>query len=98
MPSEQEPTNRFGSIANQFATIGADKPTHMAHEQTGSTQRRQNVLTAKRQDAKDMKRQTVYMPMELARWLKAYAATTDDDISGVINDLVEKFRNQVERR
>jgi hypothetical protein len=44
----------------------------------------------------EMKRQTVYMPAGLARWLKVHAAATGDDISGIITDLVTKYRNEVE--
>jgi len=42
----------------------------------------------------EMKRQTVYMPKELATWLKVHAALTGDDISGVITRLVEHYRAQ----
>jgi len=42
----------------------------------------------------EMKRQTVYMPKELATWLKVHAALTGDDISGVITTLVEQYRAQ----
>lgn len=46
----------------------------------------------------DMKRQTVYMPAGLARWLKVHAATVGDDISGIITGLVAKYRDEVEGR
>lgn len=60
-----------------------------------------NVLTQQHIDVKTpgqraMKRQTVYMPEELAMWLKIHAATTKDDISGIITRLAEEYREKIE--
>lgn len=44
----------------------------------------------------DMKRQTVYMPAGLARWLKVHAAATGDDVSGIITGLVAQYKDKVE--
>jgi hypothetical protein len=79
---EKKPTQKFASIKQQFETIGGS----------------QNVETSKRYDAPDMKRQTVYMPVGLARWLKVHAAMTNNDISGIITGLVVKYRDEVEKK
>jgi len=89
---EKKPTRKFGTIKNQYETIGGGKDL-----QDTLTQERQNVKTSKHYDAEDMKRQTVYMPAELARWLKVHAALTGEDISGIITDLVAKYRERIER-
>ena len=43
-------------------------------------------------------RQTVWMPIPLNRRLKIHAAKTDEDISGIINRLVEQFLDSEEDR
>ncbi len=94
MNDEQEkkkPTTKFGSIANQWDTIGGGKDV-----QDTLTQERKDVTTSKRYDASEMKRQTVYMPAGLARWLKIHAAATGDDISGIITNLVTLYKKEVE--
>ena len=45
-----------------------------------------------------MKRQTVYMPAGLARWLKVHAALVGDDISGIITGLVAKYKDEVDKK
>ena len=96
MSDEQEkkkPTTKFGSIANQWDTIGGGKDV-----QDTLTQERKDVTTSKRYDASEMKRQTVYMPAGLARWLKVHAAVTGGDISGIITGLIAKYRDEVEEK
>jgi sugar-specific transcriptional regulator TrmB len=46
----------------------------------------------------EMKRQTVYMPAGLARWLKVHAAATGSDISSIITDLVVRYRDEVDKK
>lgn len=46
--------------------------------------------------AEEMKRQTVYMPQQLATRLKVHAATIGDDISGIITRLEEDYLDKVE--
>ena len=48
-----------------------------------------NAITEKQQN--DMKRMTVYIPTQLARKLKIHASATDQDMSGIITMLVEKY-------
>jgi hypothetical protein len=79
---EKKPTQKFASIKQQFETIGGS----------------QDVETSKRYDAPAMKRQTVYMPSSLARWLKIHAAMTNTDISSVITGLVAKYKDEVEKK
>ena len=43
-----------------------------------------------------MKRQTIFMPEELATWLKIYAARKGDDMSGIVTELVEQLREREE--
>jgi hypothetical protein len=88
---EKKPTTRFGSMKEQFETIG------------GATDM-QGTLTQEHQDAKtsahsqeDMKRQTVYMPQRLATRLKVHAAIIGDDISGIITRLVKTYLDEVEK-
>jgi hypothetical protein len=88
---EKKPTTKFGSIQNQWNTIGGGKDV-----QDTLIQERKDVKTLKHQDAGDMKRQTVYMPAGLARWLKVHAASTGGDISSIITGLVVKYRDEVE--
>ena len=46
--------------------------------------------------AEEMKRQTVYMPQQLATQLKVHAATIGDAISGIITRLEEGYLDKVE--
>jgi hypothetical protein len=82
------------AIQNEYSTLGGGK-SEMTQNTIAS--KRQDVTTSKHQDAEEMKRQTVYMPMELATWLKIHAATTREDISGIITRLVERYRDEVEK-
>lgn len=91
----KKPTTKFGSIQQQWDTIGGAKgDTTMAQDTL--TQKRQNSITSKQQDIQEMKRQTVYMPQHLAIWLKAHAALNGEDISGIITHLVEDYKNKEE--
>jgi len=66
------------------------------HQDT-KVQQHNDVQTLEHPDTKgakhqeNMKRQTVYMPKELARRLKVHASATDQDISGIITMLVEEY-------
>ncbi len=99
MSDEQEkkpkPTTRFASIKQQFETIGGGEDTPMPADTL--TQKRNDVKTSRQQDTSEMKRQTVYMPKRLATRLKIHAASTGDDISGIITRLVEDYLDRVER-
>lgn len=94
MSDEQtkKPTTKFGSIKDQWETIGGRKEeTDM---QSTITSKRQDALTSKQQDVPEMKRQTVYMPKGLATRLKIHAASTGKDISGIITKLVEAYLDE----
>ncbi len=91
--------------AAQLGEIGAprtpDRATVETLERTNANMlEHTNVSTLQRLNDKvpagapEMKRQTVYMPKELATWLKIHAASIDDDISGIITRLVEHYRAQ----
>jgi len=43
----------------------------------------------------DRKRQTVYLPAELAKWLKLHSVEVERDMSEIITELVQKYRMQV---
>lgn len=68
-----------------------------SEHQDVKTLKQQNVETSERQDVEaskqqsDMRRMTVYMPTQLARKLKIHASATDQDMSGIISMLVEKY-------
>ena len=102
MSDEQEkqpvpkPTARFGSMKKQFETIGGGKEDTIPTDTL--TQKRNDVITSKQQDTPEMKRQTVYMPKDLATRLKIHAASTGDDISGIITRLVESYLDQAEKK
>jgi hypothetical protein len=51
------------------------------------------VQSQKRVD--DRKRQTVYLPAELAKWLKLHSVEVERDMSEIITELVQKYRTQV---
>lgn len=66
-----------------------------AERQDVITLQRQNAIGAEAADNKEeMKRQTVYLPKSLAAWLKIHAATRDEDMSGIIARLVERYRDE----
>lgn len=91
---EKKPTKRFGSVENQWGTIGGGKgKTDMPETMT---QERKDVK-ALEHTPEEMKRQTVYMPEQLARRLKVHAALIGDDISGIITRLVETYLDEAER-
>jgi hypothetical protein len=90
---EKKPIQKVAGIQKQFEAIGGGKDV-----QDTIRQERQDIKTSKRYDAGDMKRQTVYMPAGLARWLKVHAALVGDDISGIITGLVAKYKDEVEKK
>jgi hypothetical protein len=107
MSDEQEnqpkPTTKFAPmqkqrevVESQWGTIGGGKENSTMPTDT-LTQKRNDVKTSKQQDTIEMKRQTVYMPKWLATRLKIHAASTGDDISGIITRLVEDYLDRVER-
>jgi hypothetical protein len=61
-----------------------------------NVQTQKTTLTTRKSDNVTMKRQTIFMPEELAIWLKVYAARKGDDMSGVVTKLVEQLRNREE--
>jgi hypothetical protein len=75
-----------------------------------STQERQNATTLERQNVTETEgdttkknkreethfRQTVWMPKPLNRRLKVHAAKIEEDVSGIINKLVEEYLNKEE--
>ena len=98
---EIKPTKKFGSMQQQreaveeFGTIG----------NKGKSDTSADTLTQKRQEVKtpmplaeEMKRQTVYMPQQLATRLKVHAATIGDDISGIIRRLVADYLDEVDSK
>lgn len=97
---EKKPTQKFGSI-NQWRSLGSGKEEGEEKEMSNAlTQQRTNVETQKRQrttsyvrksDNVIMKRQTVFLPEELADRLKIYAARKHDDMSSIIEQLVAEF-------
>ncbi len=89
---EKKPTTKFGSMRQQWETIGGNKGADMPADTMA--QKRQDVKTSR--DTQNMKRQTVYMPRDLAIWLKAHAALTGTDISGIMTRLVEDYKKNVE--
>ncbi len=88
--------------AAQTGKVGGKNEDEASQPQTnGETQKHHNVLTQSHTDVKTpdqraMKRQTVYMPEDLAMWLKIHAASTKDDISGIITRLTEEYREKIE--
>lgn len=98
MNDEQEklkkPTTKFASIKQQYETIGGGKEDTLPVDTL--TQKHNNVKTSGQQDTPEMKRQTVYMPKHLATRLKIHAASTGDDISGIITRLVETYLDKEE--
>lgn len=82
-----------GEIGARRASAGQD--TAPAERQDVITLQRQNAIVAEMADNKEeMKRQTVYLPKSLAAWLKIHAATRDEDMSGIIARLVERYRDE----
>ena len=81
-------------MKRQFETIGGGKG--------GDTIMPESVILSKHQDVKtsdiqEMKRQTIYLPDDLAIWLKAHAALSKDDMSGIVTRLVQEYREKIER-
>lgn len=96
---EKKPTSKFGSVQQQRETVDWRTFGRKKEEpdmQGTITSKRQNAITSKQQDAPEMKRQTVYMPMQLATRLKIHAAATGKDISGIITELVETYLDKEE--
>ena len=88
---EKKPTTRFGSMREQFETIGG------ATDMQGTvTQKHQGTKTSEHSQ-ENMKRQTVYMPQQLATRLKVHAAIIGDDISGIITRLVKTYLDDAEK-
>lgn len=41
--------------------------------------------------------QTIYMPPDLRRWLKLFAATTERELSDIVTEAVQEFRTRQQR-
>ncbi len=74
------PIGEFGKIGSK------QRPEAMPGSPPG-------VQSQKRGD--DRKRQTVYLPAELAKWLKLHSVEVERDMSEIITELVQKYRTQV---
>jgi len=71
----------------EFGKIGSKQQPEVMPGSSASSPNR------KRDD--DRKRQTVYLPTELAKWLKLHSVEVERDMSQIITELVQEYRMHV---
>ncbi|MGH2505800.1 MAG: hypothetical protein ACRDHZ_00035 [Ktedonobacteraceae bacterium] len=104
--SQEQPTERKGFVSPlqkaQAGKIGGGatrtQETERDVQPTISTPTpAPEQATAKKADRKETHfQQTVWMPKPLNRRLKVHAAQTGEDVSSIINTLVEKYLDEME--
>lgn len=105
MADAPRPTSKFvGRLGNNFSEFGNDATSTQDEvvEQVGP----QTIKTVKAQTAKNVKAQklqeqrpgtegkTFYLPPDLHRWLKAYAALNEKSMSDIVADELEGLRKR----
>ena len=83
--SKTRPIGEFGKIGSKQGS-GAI-PGHAPDVQT--------INTLKAQPGIGRKRQTVYLPGDLAKWLKLHSVEVERDMSEIITGLLQEYRAKV---
>ncbi len=71
----------------EFGKIGSNQGPDAMPDSAASVPGRKRV--------DDRKRQTVYLPAELAKWLKLHSVEVERDMSQIITELVQEYRTHV---
>lgn len=110
MKEQTETTSRRGFVSPlqkaQAGKIGggSDASAPTQEHKNATTFEQQDVVTSETEQSSAKKskreethfRQTVWMPKPLNRRLKIHAAKIEDDVSGIINRLVEEYLDREE--
>ena len=83
--SKTRPIGEFGKIGSKQGS-GAIP---------GDTPGIRTINTLKVQPGNGRKRQTVYLPADLAKWLKLHSVEVERDMSEIITELLQQYRNNV---
>lgn len=83
--SKTRPIGEFGKIGSKQGS-GAIP---------GDTPDVQTINTLKVQPGNARKRQTVYLPVDLAKWLKLHSVQVECDMSEIITGLLQEYRTKV---
>ena len=83
--SKTRPIGEFGKIGSKQGS-GAIP---------GDTPDVQTINTLKVQPGNGRKRQTVYLPGDLAKWLKLHSVEVERDMSEIITGLLQEYRTKV---
>jgi hypothetical protein len=105
MSDTPQPTSKFvGRLGNSFSEFGNDATTIQDDEverkepQTGKVVKPQAGKTVKGQKVQEQRPgtegKTFYLPPELHRWLKAYAAFNDKSMSDIVVEELEALRKK----
>jgi len=83
--SKTRPIGEFGKIGSKQGSgaIPVDTPDV------------QTINTLKVQPGNSRKRQTVYLPGDLAKWLKLHSVEVERDMSEIITGLLQEYRTKV---
>ncbi len=93
-PLQKAQAGKIGGGKDQSSQAGEQSDTKTLERQNVSESLAAPAAKVRREDTHF--RQTVWMPKPLNRRLKVHVAKIGDDISGLINRLVEKYLNEVE--
>jgi hypothetical protein len=78
-----------------FVRKGAVKRPDVQTSGRSSTQTSRAVIT--RADGRELRRMTVYLPVELAKRLRLHCAGADTDVSGFLGELIDERLNSCAR-
>ena len=107
----KRPVSRFGSVAEQFGTIGGKTEEHhqeTAHHSTVKTAKLPEVKVAKRSEVQTEKsfsqqiqgeekgQQTVRLPLSLRKWLRMRAPIEERDLSDIVAQALIEYKAKVE--
>lgn len=96
---EKHPIGSLEELSQRWQSVGGGGPreTKDSSDKTppsfvAQTPETQNVLTPQ---GEKPRRQTVYLPVDLYRWIRYRAADTDQDISEVVVEALTLLRSSV---
>jgi hypothetical protein len=112
-PQKQRTKRRAGGI-NRYATLGKtiipehseaeplkDQDVSVSEHLGAPASEVQSVQELKRPEVKTSnkrERHTIYLPPELSEWVKIKAVKTKREISELVTEAIERYREQDERR
>ncbi len=90
-----KPASRFGTINDQFTTIGKSTTSQRIESETKKTSKALKKENSKEAEnvgtGEEIKKLSIYMPPGRHRRFKSYAVNHDEDMNSIVNRLIEEL-------